>query len=300
MNKKKIILVSFYTEGKPHDGGENLTIQKNIFLDKNKRGFDNVILYSPSSLIKKNKDWESVFYNKEFYASHKNYKQRKGSINNKWIKLNSMLWKPAIMMETLKNIDIPNESIIIYHDINLLKYPYYLDNFHNLKEIFFEKLKNSSIALCRDSFMKLSTDCKQELIRGYLGSHGNTLYHVWAGCIGMKKNKISIDFCKYWLDLTMIDKNRSQLTEFDNYPDFAWHSPEQATLSIAFYRWKYNLSRSKNITSFFTINHRRMLIKWNFRNKIVYYKQFCFFIFKNNIFKFFYERIFLIYFSHFL
>ena len=177
-------MISFYTEGEPYDIGKNLTTQKNIFLEKNKNLFDNIILYSPRSLLKKNKNWESILFNKEI---NNLYKNSEGPINKSWIKLNSLLWKPAIIMETLNNSDIPNDSIIIYHDIDSLRYPIYLDNFDNLNKKFFEELNNKSIALCRDAFFKLSIDCKQELIRSYLGSHGNTLFHIWAGCIGLKK-----------------------------------------------------------------------------------------------------------------
>tara|TARA_B100000242_G_scaffold66184_1_gene41001 strand:+ start:11730 stop:12662 length:933 start_codon:yes stop_codon:yes gene_type:complete len=306
LNKNKIILISFFTEGEPYDIGKNLTIQKNIFFEKNKNLFDDVILYSPRGLIKKNKNWESILFNKKLYSLDKNSEQRivdtyegKGSINKNWIKLNSLLWKPAIIMETLNNKDIPNDSIIIYHDIDTTKYPFYLKNFDNLKKNFFEELKNNSIALCRDSFSKLSVDCKQELIRSYLGSHGNTLFHVWAGCIGLKKNKSSIDFCKYWLDITNIDKNRNQLTKFSSYPHFLWHSQEQATLSVAYYKWKYNFSRSNEITYFFTINPRKISPAWNFKKRVIYITRFCFFVLKNNIFKFFYERILIIFLSNF-
>tara|TARA_Y100000813_G_C24146704_1_gene345089 strand:- start:354 stop:1265 length:912 start_codon:yes stop_codon:yes gene_type:complete len=299
LNNKKVVLISFYTEGKPHDKGINLSDAKNIFLKKNLKLFDRVILYSPRELIKKNKKWEAILFSENFYNFHKKTRQRKNSINYEWIKLNSLLWKPAIIIETLNNSEIPENSIIIYHDINLIKYPFYLDNFKILEEKFSKKLKKRSIALCNDSFFKLSNDCKQELIRSHLGSNGNTLLHKWAGCIGIRKNKIAYEFCKYWFDLTIIDKNRSQLTKFDKYPEFAWHSQEQATLSVAFYKWKYNISRSKDITSFFTINYREILLKWNFKNKIIYIKRFCFFIFKNNIFKFFLERLILVFFSNF-
>ena len=108
MNKNKTVLISFYTEDKPHDNGIDLTIQKNLFLEKNQKLFDKVILYSPRELIKKNKKWESIFFNQEFNNLHKSTKQRKSSINKNWIKLNSMLWKPAILMETLNNSDIPD------------------------------------------------------------------------------------------------------------------------------------------------------------------------------------------------
>lgn len=299
MNNKKVVLISFYTEGKPYDNGVNLTVAKDIFLNENLKLFDNVILYTPRELIKKNKKWESILFNKKFYNLHKRTKQRKNSINYQWIKLNSLLWKPAIIIETLKNSDIPNDSIIIYHDINLLKYPFYIDNFKILKEKFIELLKNKSIALCRDSFFKLSIDCKQELIRNYLGSNGDTLFHIWAGCIGLRKNESSYKFFRYWFDMTSIDANRSQLTKFSSYPDFAWHSQEQATLSVAFYKWKYNFSRSYEIISFFTINYREVILRWNFKNKIIYIKRFCFFILKNNIFTFFLERLILVFFSNF-
>ena len=87
----------------------------------------------------------------------------------------------------------------------------------------------------------------------------------------------------------------------ENYP-FCTIDPNIGVVEVKDERLDklFNLSKSKNITSFFTPYFRRILIKWSFRNKIVYFKQFCFFILKNNIFKFFYERIVLIYYSCFL
>lgn len=299
MNKKKTILISFYTEGKPYDIGIDLTIQKNIFLEKYKKLFDNVIMYSPRGLLKKNEKWESILFNKELDSCYKNNKQRKRSINENWIKLNSFLWKPAIILETLNNSDIPNDSIIIYHDIDFFKYPLYVDNFKILNKKFSQQLKKKSIALCRESFIKLIVGCKQELIRSYLGSNGDTLLNIWAGCIGLKKNKSSIEFCKHWLDITTIDKNRNQLTKFESYPDFLWHTQEQATLSITYYNWKYNLTRSNQITSFFTLHPRKILLGWNYKNRIIYLKWICYIFLRNNIFKFFYERIVIILLSNF-
>ena len=42
----------------------------------------------------------------------------------------------------------------------------------------------------------------------------------------IKKNKISLSFCKEWIKLTEIDFNRNQITKFDNFKDFKWHSQD--------------------------------------------------------------------------
>ena len=190
--------------------------------------------------------------------------------------------------------NIKEDSIIIFHDINLTKYPTYKNNLITSKNLFSRSLKNKSIVCIKDSYFSLSIDCKQEVIQKYLGSEGKTLSHIWSGCIGLKKNKISLSFCKEWIKLTEIDMNRNQLTNFDNFKDFKWHSQEQATLSILFYMWKYNFKKSKHLISIYTNVFRRISLRWDRLDSLKYIKNSLEYYFKFGLISVIKERILII------
>ena len=107
----------------------------------------------------------------------------------------------------------------------------------------------------------------------------------------IKKNKISLSFCKEWIKITEIDMNRNQITKFDNFKDFKWHSQEQATLSILFYIWKYNIKKSNNLMSIHTIVFRKISLNWNIIQILKYIKNSLEFYFRIGLITSIKERI---------
>lgn len=216
----KITLVSFYTEGKPFDNGLDLRQQAMAFKSKAQEIYDNVILLTPSILALHDLAWEEILYSQSLLNQHST-SSIDFNFNPGWAALNCLLWKPAIMASLLQTEScIEENSILIYHDINLIKYPCYGNNIKSLGPYFEKKLRYKSIALVADTVFPLDHDCKQELLRKYLGSSGRTLCHRWAGCMAFKKDNASRKFCKLWFKLSSIPEARSQITSHQTHPGF--------------------------------------------------------------------------------
>ena len=286
----KVILVSFFTEGYPHDYGLDLKKEKIKFEIIGNRYFDKVLIYSPRDLLRKNKLWEELLYNQDYLNKHIKFsKENPNSININWAKLNGLLWKPALLKMVLEDKTIKENDIIVYSDINVSRYQNYLKNLEILPQLVKRKLKKKSIMLCQDSFRRLASDHKEELLYKYLGIQGNFHRGFWAGCIGFKKDNIARTFSKIWYELSLIEENRSQITRYINKKYFRWHSQEQATLSVLSFLWLSN----KNRRFILKVNAFRRLIRpnWPIRNYIIFCGSFINFYCNKNLLFALLERI---------
>ncbi len=286
----KVILVSFFTEGYPHDYGLDLKKEKIKFETIGNRYFDKVLIYSPRDLLRKNKLWEKLLYNQDYLNKHIKFsKENPNSINKNWAKLNGLLWKPALLKMVLEDKTIKENDIVVYSDINVSRYQNYLKNLEILPKLVKRKLKKKSIMLCQDSFRRLASDHKEELLYKYLGIQGNFHRGFWAGCIGFKKDNIARTFSKIWYELSLIEENRSQITKYINKKYFRWHSQEQATLSVLSFLWLSN----KNRRFIIKVNAFRRLIRpnWPIRNYIIFCGSFINFYCNKNLLFAILERI---------
>ena len=286
----KVILVSFFTEGYPHDYGLDLKKEKIKFEIIGNRYFDKVLIYSPRDLLRKNKLWEKLLYNQDYLNKHIKFsKDNPNSININWAKLNGLLWKPALLKMVLEDKTIKENDIVVYSDINVSRYQNYLKNLEILPQLVKRKLKKKSIMLCQDSFRRLASDHKEELLYKYLGIQGNFHRGFWAGCIGFKKDNIARTFSKIWYELSLIEENRSQITRYMNKKYFRWHSQEQATLSVLSFLWLSN----KNRRFILKVNAFRRLIRpnWPIRNYIIFCGSFINFYCNKNLLFALLERI---------
>ena len=286
----KVILVSFFTEGYPHDYGLDLKKEKIKFEIIGNRYFDKVLIYSPRDLLRKNKFWEKLLYNQDYLNKHIKFsKENPNSININWAKLNGLLWKPALLKMVLEDKTIKENDIVVYSDINVSRYQNYLKNLEILPKLVKRKLKKKSIMLCQDSFRRLASDHKEELLYKYLGIQGNFHRGFWAGCIGFKKDNIARTFSKIWYELSLIEENRSQITRYMNKKYFRWHSQEQATLSVLSFLWLSN----KNRRFILKVNAFRRLIRpnWPIRNYIIFCGSFINFYCNKNLLFALLERI---------
>ena len=286
----KVILVSFFTEGYPHDYGLDLKKEKIKFEKIGNLYFDKVLIYSPRDLLRKNKLWEKLLYNQDYLNKHIKFsKENPNSININWAKLNGLLWKPALLKMVLEDKTIKENDIIVYSDINVSRYQNYLKNLEILPKLVKRKLKKKSIMLCQDSFRRLASDHKEELLYKYLGIQGNFHRGFWAGCIGFKKDNIARTFSKIWYELSLIEENRSQITRYINKKYFRWHSQEQATLSVLSFLWLSN----KNRRFILKVNAFRRLIRpnWPIRNYIIFCGSFINFYCNKNLLFALLERI---------
>lgn len=167
------------------------------------------------------------------------YNYRRHHINPAFIQVNPILnsatgagywlWKPYLILETLKKI--PQGDILIYGDTGLLFR-------QNIWDYFIEGLKNKDILLFAynpknyklagsiasgdvfDALACRSVECREG-------------HHVWAGILVLRNSMVSRRFIQQWLTLC---QNSDLLTgnkqHSANFPEFAVHQHDEALLSV--------------------------------------------------------------------
>lgn len=279
MNGRLIHFLIFFTEGGQIDNGLDLKNSMQIYTREIKKYFESVFIYSPSTLIKRNSRWINIFENQVPLIEKQTFESNKKLLWNKnWAKFNNMLWKPELIVEELlNNKNIREGDIIFYHDVDINKYPVYLKQLKFLKQYINKSMSKKSILLFRDNLVNTSIDTKKEILEKYLGCDGKKLFHIWSGCIALKKDEYGISFAKMWLDITRIKENRSQFTNKKQPKEFYWHAPEQSTLTISYYL-AICFSKLKNKIDLKFLNNQRMIpplvFPDNFINAIKFLRDF--------------------------
>lgn len=231
-------MISFFTEGGCNDLGEDLTAQAELVKERCESAGIRIEVMCPRLLKGFDADWE--IWLSSMVSLHEKEVLRRTSFRWKksWALLNNNLWKPRLIHEYLRTQDVAPGDIVAFHDINVGKYPHYLQNFELMPLMAQRYMKAHSVVLFTDLQMMLRCDAKQELIREYLGSDGGELHHLWIGSLLVKNDVTGRRFIEDWLAITSIADNRSAVTDYGDYMDYVWHSPEQATASVTYYRWK--------------------------------------------------------------
>jgi hypothetical protein len=235
----KIHLLSFFTNGKNIDLGIDLTSCRNEFQSNAAKYFSSIIITCPSELIKKDQKWLEVFEDRNSWVQNKIQTTGvKFAYNKNWAALNFLLWKPLLIQDVIQNNSkIKSGDIVLYHDINIERYPEYLHGMHKWKKIINQKMKNKSILLFCDNDMTINQDTKKELIDKYLANfkQPENLHHIWAGALAVRKDEMGISYIKSWNEICSNISNISPVTLHPDAPGFIWHSQEQACLSVLYH-----------------------------------------------------------------
>lgn len=210
-------------------------IKKNI---SNTNLYDEIIIIDNNFLKNNNIDLE--YYKNKFKPNISYY-------NKSWYSTGWQVWKPLALNLILKNQK--DGDILFFHDINIIKYPFYkknllLGNDSIIK--FLEKEKDKSIFLFYECYKPLYFDIKYEsIIKFNLNSN---LYRsgIWAGSILLRNNKNSRKFIESWSKNSQTDlisaSEYEYCSKFFN-PRFVQHAPEQAVLNLCLFN---NFEKIKN------------------------------------------------------
>ena len=227
----KMNLVSFYTEGNNNDKGSDLTEAKNIIINSAKDNVDNISFYTPKIL----RDMGYHYHVKEYNNLGLVY------MNPKFNLIGFAAWKPLIILLELEKMK--NGDILVYRDINVIKYPQ-LKNYINFKKNiinimnrvnfdFFIPRENNT--LCLEQF------CKTNIINDLAINPEFTKKFplLIVNLIIVRKSKISIKFIKEWLMYCEVEKyiNGEQYGKLS--PKFKWFCPEQCILGVIVSNWVY-------------------------------------------------------------
>jgi len=266
--KKKIHLVTFFTEGPGFDNGLDLRAEATKFLKEAKPYFDSVIAACPRVLISENDSWASIFEDRRPWVEKELIKKSINlTWNENWAALNFLIWKPKLLEYILISKDFINpEDIIFYHDINTTRYPEYLYRIEEWSDYIKNEINQYSVLLFNDNNMKIYQDTKQELLLRYLGEENEWkhIHHIWAGALAIRNDHFGRQFLGEWVGMCSQIENVSPVTDFSKKNGFIWHSQEQACLSVLYYLRK----KTNKIKCIFLWGSRRMpvaplsILKW--------------------------------------
>lgn len=168
------------------------------------------------------------------------YNYRRNNIDPAFVQANPVLnrpmgagywlWKPYLILETLKKI--PQGDILIYADTGLLFRQniraYFIEGLQNKDILFFiynPKDPKGKLASSANADVFDALDCRSDRCR-----YGHQL---WAGLVVLRNSVDSQRFINQWLtlcknsELLTGDKQRSA-----NFPEFRSHTHDQALLSV--------------------------------------------------------------------
>jgi hypothetical protein len=223
----KITLLFFYSQGYPHDKGLNLEECKNLTIEKAKNNVNDIIYYNISKL--KNIGYDIKEYDNCGVVSANPYAESIGFY----------IWKPLIILLELEKINL--NEILVYRDVNCIKYPQY-QNYNNFKKniIYLLNKCNFDFLITRENDeYTIEQFCKTNVIQE-LGDDHPFSYNfplLIANIIIIKKTDISLILLKEWLEACKNEKWIDGNVYSHMSSKFNWHTPEQSILSIIIANW---------------------------------------------------------------
>lgn len=225
----KFNLIFYYSQGIPYDNAENLEECKHIIEKIANNKVDKIIYYNSEILNRLNYNQYIKNYNNNGVISGNIYACNLGFYS----------WKPLIIYLELHKLNI--NDILIYRDINCIKYPQY-KNYNNFKNNIIKLLD-----LCKYDFVitrenndyTIENFCKIDVIKE-LGDNHQFTYNfplLIANLIIIKKTSISLELVKEWLNACNNYRWINGEVYTQNSDKFRWHTPEQSILSIIISNW---------------------------------------------------------------
>jgi hypothetical protein len=230
-------ILTFYTEGEPHDQGENLVAVEREFRRLVAPVADEYVAHCPRS-IKEDGDLAATVCADctQWLAEHP-LRHQLLRYSRRWARIGFLRWKPYIIRKLLLSDDVRNEDIILYHDVDISTYPVYTEGITDWRELCVHILDELSCDIFVPTGLPLERDVKAFLVRKYLGDAHRRDPGVWAGLMVLRKSAQAIAFVNEWLEMSMDLDNISPLPNPDPYVKMEWHSVDQSVLGVLGKMW---------------------------------------------------------------
>ena len=228
----QVHLRTIYTEGAPHDGGKNLKKLAESFEHSFAPFYASVGSLSPRDLKKYRPDLTVTNYEPELKRLSSSYPDLR--YNPAWARVGYLGWKPAAILHWLESGEIPFGHLLVYRDVDIRRYPEYLENRREFVKWVFKKSENRDLVLFSDYSRPYSRDIRPDL----LGKAPKVMFSevlfprpIWAGLIAVRNTSTAREFIREWSRRCTPES----LTPFFHGPvpsDFIWHSGEQSILNL--------------------------------------------------------------------
>jgi len=231
--RTRVHLVLFQTEGPPHDLGLPLTQEADLLRDVARDAFDSVVVATPRSLLGQDASWAPLL------ADHRSWVERQPGYspelrwNRSWAANGLQAWKSRLILERLHHPDVDDGDIVLYHDVNVTRYPEYLEGVRRWSGFQRRRLRQASVLLHIDGSSDLRQDVKHELLSDRLGELApGFVPSAWSGCLAVRRDAEGLRFIEDWMELNAQPDLLSPVTSPPFDPRFFWHTADQATLGV--------------------------------------------------------------------
>lgn len=237
MKKPKLIFVTIYSQGPPHDHGRDLTRVEQEFRKHVEPYVDLYVSYAPGRLVQEDPTAAVSVADYTSYIENHPDRGQLGHYKSSWSRLGFLMYKPYVIRRVLSSHLMEPGDVLLYHDVDHETYPVYIRECEQWKSLSFKILES----LKSDFFIPLGGpleyDVKSTLIRRHLGESYVKTRGVWAGIMIFRKSPLSSRFVEEWASLSSDLDNISPLPNPDPRPKFIWHSVDQSVAGVLARRW---------------------------------------------------------------
>jgi hypothetical protein len=236
-------MITFFSQGPPHDGGLNLEKSSNIFEQHYSKFVDSFTKYSPKIL-------NDMGYSLVDYSKQHECKQNPG-----FSAIGFGYWRPLIIFLKLKELN--EGDIFLQHDCNVEKYPQFLKLGNNVKNFANIALRNRDFFMAHHHFpAEIRFYVKGDLIDKIAGDDFSWYLNKPMFRIAhflCRKSDLTMKIVKEWLDLCTPDN--LLLHSKKVYEGFRHHTMEQAVLNMIIYKYIRSSSLPENYLKEYNVNH---------------------------------------------
>lgn len=237
-DSNRFIIVTFYTEGFPHDHGTDLVAVEKYFQETVKDHTDQYMSFNPRKLLGMDPTLSKCFKDySSWLEQHPDYSQL-GKYNPVWARIGFQMWKPFLIQHILNSEEVKTGDIVLYHDVNFLNYPNYILGCEQWRDLSSNILHKLKCDIFIPKGLPLKKDVKAYLIRKFLGKNYFEEQGLWNGLIVVRKSEMALQFIGEWADISSQLENISPLPNPDPHPDFIWHSVDQSTAGVLACIWR--------------------------------------------------------------
>jgi hypothetical protein len=151
-------------------------------------------------------------------------------------------WKPYLLLHMLEREDVADGDIIMYKDVNVIKYPNYLlgvDQFKALAEEVLNEVGCDVFMPVENTSYKIPHHCKMQVVRElgvtkYGAPEADICeYPLLIACMLLvRKSESVVKMLKEWLDAVAHHEWLLPTPNENPHPSFRWHTPEQGVFSV--------------------------------------------------------------------
>jgi hypothetical protein len=224
-----IHLISFHTCGNPYDNASDYTDICKTFVEHYSKYFSNITIYNTKTFE------NDVYFKTKILTTHPRNNIHSEHIRGE--KHGYWRWKPYIILQKLLTLNY--NDILIYQDINVKRYPYYLENidqYQTIVENLFSKIQSDVLVAVEDLNLPCEKHVKSDVFKE-IGTNDD-LYRdfplLHACRIFIKKTKISMMFVREWLKYCETDLILPEIIQEDK---LRWHTHDQAILTVLYIKY---------------------------------------------------------------